>query len=186
MVGQGELEGRAWTGIAGGPQSSAGVPDEPEARLAVFDFIDPAELIGHWGYPAIVGFVVAGTAGLPVPEESVLVAAGYLAWRGALRPTGHPHAVRRSRARPAGAAAAEPLDGGVLRGRDLRKNPLAGRGTSPPVFASNWNRSDMWRPTSRWLAVAAPGAPAGHRGRRAAGRRRQRADRHRPPPTIRP
>lgn len=65
MVGQGELEGRAWTGFAGGPQSSAGVPDEPEARLAVFDFIDPADLIGHWGYPAIVGFVVAGTAALP-------------------------------------------------------------------------------------------------------------------------
>ena len=47
--------------------------------------LDPAELIGHWGYPAIVGVVAAGTAGLPVPEESVLVAAGYLAWRGALR-----------------------------------------------------------------------------------------------------
>lgn len=47
--------------------------------------IDPAELIGHWGYPAIFGFVLAGAAGVPVPEESVLVAGGYLAWRGVLR-----------------------------------------------------------------------------------------------------
>jgi membrane protein DedA with SNARE-associated domain len=47
--------------------------------------IDPGAVIGHWGYPAIFGFVLAGTAGLPVPEESVLVAGGYLAWRGVLR-----------------------------------------------------------------------------------------------------
>lgn len=47
--------------------------------------IDPGELIGHWGYPAIFGIVLAGTAGVPVPEESVLVAGGYLAWRGVLR-----------------------------------------------------------------------------------------------------
>ncbi len=47
--------------------------------------IDPGELIQHWGYPAIFLCVLAGTAGLPVPEESVLVAAGYLSWRGDLR-----------------------------------------------------------------------------------------------------
>jgi membrane protein DedA with SNARE-associated domain len=47
--------------------------------------IDPGAVIRHWGYPAIFGFVLAGTAGLPVPEESVLVAGGYLAWRGVLR-----------------------------------------------------------------------------------------------------
>jgi membrane protein DedA with SNARE-associated domain len=47
--------------------------------------IDPGELISHRGYPAIFGIVLAGTAGLPLPEESVLVAGGYLAWRGVLR-----------------------------------------------------------------------------------------------------
>ena len=47
--------------------------------------IDPGAVIGHWGYPAIFAFVLSGTAGLPVPEESVLVAGGYLAWRGVLR-----------------------------------------------------------------------------------------------------
>jgi len=47
--------------------------------------IDLDQLIGHWGYPAIFLIVLAGTAGLPVPEESVLAAGGYLAWRGVLR-----------------------------------------------------------------------------------------------------
>lgn len=46
--------------------------------------IDLDQLIGHWGYPAIFGIVLASSAGLPVPEESVLVAGGYLAWRGVL------------------------------------------------------------------------------------------------------
>ncbi|HEV8457291.1 MAG TPA: DedA family protein [Methylomirabilota bacterium] len=47
--------------------------------------IDPAELIGHWGYPAIFVLVLLGSAGIPVPEESILVVGGYLAWRGQLR-----------------------------------------------------------------------------------------------------
>jgi len=46
--------------------------------------IDLDQLIGHWGYPAIFAIILAGSAGLPVPEESVLVAGGYLAWRGVL------------------------------------------------------------------------------------------------------
>jgi len=46
--------------------------------------IDLNQLIGRWGYPAIFGIVLAGSAGLPAPEESVLVAGGYLAWRGVL------------------------------------------------------------------------------------------------------
>ncbi len=43
------------------------------------------ELINHWGYLAIVLFVILGNVGLPVPEESILVLAGYLAWRGDLK-----------------------------------------------------------------------------------------------------
>jgi membrane protein DedA with SNARE-associated domain len=47
--------------------------------------IDPSELISHWGYPAILIFVLLGSAGVPVPEESILIVGGYLAWRGQLR-----------------------------------------------------------------------------------------------------
>ncbi len=46
---------------------------------------DLGELINHWGYFAIVLVVVLGNVGLPVPEESILVLAGYLAWRGELK-----------------------------------------------------------------------------------------------------
>jgi membrane protein DedA with SNARE-associated domain len=46
--------------------------------------IDPSELIGHWGYPAIFVFALLGSAGVPVPEESILLVGGYLAWRGQL------------------------------------------------------------------------------------------------------
>ena len=46
---------------------------------------DLSELIHHWGYSAIVLFVILGNVGLPVPEESILVLAGYLAWRGDLK-----------------------------------------------------------------------------------------------------
>ncbi len=37
-----------------------------------------------WGYAAIFVVVLLGNIGLPVPEEIVLLIAGYLAWRGAL------------------------------------------------------------------------------------------------------
>jgi membrane protein DedA with SNARE-associated domain len=43
------------------------------------------ELISRWGYFAIVFVVTLGNVGLPVPEESILVLSGYLAWRGELR-----------------------------------------------------------------------------------------------------
>ena len=46
--------------------------------------IDPSELLHHWGYPAIFFFALLGNAGVPVPEESILLVAGYLAWRGQL------------------------------------------------------------------------------------------------------
>jgi membrane protein DedA with SNARE-associated domain len=39
-------------------------------------------LIGQWGYPGILIFVLLGNLGLPVPEESVLWVAGYLVWKG--------------------------------------------------------------------------------------------------------
>ena len=42
-------------------------------------------LIEHWGYLAIVVFVLLGNLGVPVPEESILVLAGYLVWQGDLR-----------------------------------------------------------------------------------------------------
>jgi membrane protein DedA with SNARE-associated domain len=46
---------------------------------------DLGPLISHWGYSAIFLFVILGNLGLPVPEESILVQAGYLAWQGELR-----------------------------------------------------------------------------------------------------
>src|SRR5690242_15270606 len=42
-------------------------------------------LIDQWSYAAIFAIVVLGNLGLPVPEEGVLVLAGYLAWTGRLR-----------------------------------------------------------------------------------------------------
>lgn len=47
--------------------------------------LNPGELINHWGYSAIFIFVLLGSAGVPAPEESILVVGGYLAWRGQLR-----------------------------------------------------------------------------------------------------
>ncbi len=41
-------------------------------------------LIATWGYGAIGGVVLLGNLGIPVPEESILLVAGYLAWRGTL------------------------------------------------------------------------------------------------------
>jgi membrane protein DedA with SNARE-associated domain len=46
---------------------------------------DLTPLISHWGYLAIFLFVLLGNLGLPVPEESILVLAGYLTWQGDLR-----------------------------------------------------------------------------------------------------
>jgi membrane protein DedA with SNARE-associated domain len=43
----------------------------------VFDF---NQAIGHWGYLAIFFFVVLGNMGLPLPEETILILAGYLVW----------------------------------------------------------------------------------------------------------
>ena len=46
---------------------------------------DLRPLIEHWGYLAIFVFVILGNLGIPVPEESILILAGYLVWQGALR-----------------------------------------------------------------------------------------------------
>ena len=45
---------------------------------------DVSEFVAHWGYLAIFVIVVLGNVGLPVPEESALLAGGYLVWRGDL------------------------------------------------------------------------------------------------------
>ena len=47
--------------------------------------LDTAPLIAHWGYWAVFGLVVLGNIGLPVPEEGILVFAGYLVWAGKFR-----------------------------------------------------------------------------------------------------
>jgi membrane protein DedA with SNARE-associated domain len=39
------------------------------------------DLLATWGYPGIVACVFAGNLGIPVPEETVLIAAGFLAGR---------------------------------------------------------------------------------------------------------
>ena len=46
--------------------------------------LDPSHLFQHLGYAAILVIVVLGNAGVPAPEESVLVLGGYLAWHGRL------------------------------------------------------------------------------------------------------
>ena len=46
---------------------------------------DLGELIAHWGYGAIFLAVVLRNVGLPVPEETILALAGYLAWQRRLR-----------------------------------------------------------------------------------------------------
>lgn len=45
---------------------------------------DIGELLTQWGYLALFLIVVLGNVGLPVPEETVLIMAGYLVWRGHL------------------------------------------------------------------------------------------------------
>ncbi len=42
-------------------------------------------LIAHWGYAAIILIVVLGNVGVPVPEETALLVAGYLVWQGRFR-----------------------------------------------------------------------------------------------------
>jgi membrane-associated protein len=42
-------------------------------------------LIAHWGYAAIFLIVVLGNVGVPVPEETALIVAGYLVWQGQFR-----------------------------------------------------------------------------------------------------
>jgi membrane protein DedA with SNARE-associated domain len=46
---------------------------------------DLTGLIETWGYAAVSLVVVFGNIGLPLPEETVLVVAGYLVWVGRLR-----------------------------------------------------------------------------------------------------
>lgn len=46
---------------------------------------DFGQLIGHWGYLAIFALVILGNMGVPLPEETVLILAGYLVWEGELR-----------------------------------------------------------------------------------------------------
>jgi len=46
--------------------------------------LDPSHLFQHIGYAAILVIVLLGNAGVPAPEESVLVLGGYLAWQGRL------------------------------------------------------------------------------------------------------
>jgi membrane protein DedA with SNARE-associated domain len=43
-----------------------------------------ADLIDQWGYEAIFAVVILGNLGFPVPEEGILVFAGYLVWTGKL------------------------------------------------------------------------------------------------------
>jgi membrane protein DedA with SNARE-associated domain len=40
--------------------------------------------VAAWGYPAICLMVLLGNIGAPVPEETILLLSGYLAWRGVL------------------------------------------------------------------------------------------------------
>ena len=46
--------------------------------------LDPASLVQHWGYAAVFAVVILGNVGLPVPEETVLLLAGFLVWDGQL------------------------------------------------------------------------------------------------------
>lgn len=46
---------------------------------------DIGQLISDWGYVGIFLAVILGNVGLPVPEETVLVSAGYLVWSGRLQ-----------------------------------------------------------------------------------------------------
>jgi hypothetical protein len=57
----------------------------PTARTVLSSgVLDPSHLFQHFGYAAILVVVLLGNAGVPAPEESVLVFGGYLAWQGRL------------------------------------------------------------------------------------------------------
>jgi membrane protein DedA with SNARE-associated domain len=49
--------------------------------------IDPSPFFVHRGYLTVIVLVALGNVGLPVPEETVLIWAGYLGWTGELRPS---------------------------------------------------------------------------------------------------
>ena len=40
--------------------------------------------VAHWGSAAIALAVLLGNIGIPIPEESIILLSGYLAWRGTL------------------------------------------------------------------------------------------------------
>ena len=44
------------------------------------------DFLAHYGYIGLFGFLVFGIVGLPVPDETILVVAGYLISRGKLNP----------------------------------------------------------------------------------------------------
>jgi len=46
---------------------------------------DSGSLLETWGYVAIFVVVILGNMGLPIPEETILILAGYLVWQGDLR-----------------------------------------------------------------------------------------------------
>jgi membrane-associated protein len=46
---------------------------------------DPGWVVEAWGYVGISAVVILGNMGLPIPEETVLILAGYLVWEGKLR-----------------------------------------------------------------------------------------------------
>jgi len=66
--------------------------------------LDPGPLLGHWGYLAISLIVILGNVGVPVPEETTLILAGYLAWQGEfnVRRSGTRLHVAREEAAPVG------------------------------------------------------------------------------------
>ncbi|MGH7847060.1 MAG: DedA family protein [Candidatus Binatia bacterium] len=55
-----------------------------DLSMLSFALSDPGQFLEYWGYPAIFVFVFLGNLGLPVPEETVLLVAGYLVWKGKL------------------------------------------------------------------------------------------------------
>jgi len=47
--------------------------------------VDLGHLIAQWGYLGIAVIVLLGNVGVPVPEETALIVAGYLVWQGHLQ-----------------------------------------------------------------------------------------------------
>ncbi len=70
-----------------GPQNLQDRPGADKVRAVP----DVSEFVAHWGYLAIVVIVVLGNVGLAVPEESALLAGGYLVSRGDLMWSGRAH-----------------------------------------------------------------------------------------------